>query len=49
MQILDGKQSMSNVKAQSSNEVQNPKYFDIKTFVIQLTFGICHLTLVGIR
>jgi len=40
---------MSNVKAQSSNEVQNPndpkkKTFDIKSFVIDLTFKPWHLT-----
>jgi hypothetical protein len=30
---------MSNVKDQISNEVQNPKIFDIEPFVIDLTFG----------
>jgi len=39
---------MSNVKAQSSNKILNPnalrKIFDIKPFVIDLTFGFWHLT-----
>jgi len=30
---------MSNVKAQISNEAQNPKIFGIESFVIDLTFG----------
>jgi hypothetical protein len=33
---------MSNVKAQSSNRIQNPSYqkgFDIWSFVINFTFG----------
>ncbi len=33
---------MSNVKDQISNQIQNPndrKYFDIRPFVIDLTFG----------
>jgi hypothetical protein len=29
---------MSNVKAQISNEAQNPKVLDIESFVIDLTF-----------
>jgi hypothetical protein len=42
--------AISNAKAQSSNEVQNPsdpkkKDFGIKSFVIDLTFGISHLDL----
>jgi len=37
-------EAMSNVKAQSSNEIQNPngpkkKSFDIDSFVIHLAFG----------
>ena len=44
------KMAISNAKAQSSNEVQNPndpkkKDFGIKSFVIDLTFGISHLDL----
>jgi hypothetical protein len=34
---------MSNVKDQISNEIQNPneqKYFDIRSFVIDLTFEL---------
>jgi hypothetical protein len=41
---------MSNVKVQSSNESQNPKdqeYFDIKAFVIDLTFRFLNLSGTG--
>jgi hypothetical protein len=30
---------MSNVKAQISNEAQDPRIFDIESLVIDLTFG----------
>jgi len=39
---------MSNIKAQISNQIQNPndKKFDIKSFDIHLTFGFGNLKLI---